>query len=326
MRAAKWNRCVLIGLAGLSAMMGLNACARSGDAIQQNAREPITIANLMEPAPDIARRNLLFGVGGRRLQPPDAPFRFVREELGGASRKLDVVDRNGITWNVKFGAEARPEVTASRLLWAVGYRQSPSYFVSQWQLEGGPAPGLQEGARFRPDIGWKVVDHWEWQDNPFRGSQELRALVVFMGLINNWDLKKSQNVVLERPGEDPRQIWIVGDLGATFGGTGWLTHSKDDLADFEEEPLVRGVDGDHVDLALRVGYAREQGLDEDVRVGDVLWLVERLQQLTDEQWLDAFRAGGYSESESAAFVGRLQEKVREGLRLAGPSPPAADAE
>jgi hypothetical protein len=147
-----------------------------------------------------------------------------------------------------------------------------------------------------------------------------------MGLINNWDLKKSQNVVLERPGEDPRQIWIVGDLGATFGGTGWLTHSKDDLADFEEEPLVRGVDGDHVDLALRVGYAREQGLDEDVRVGDVLWLVERLQQLTDEQWLDAFRAGGYSESESAAFVGRLQEKVREGLRLAGPSPPAADAE
>lgn len=314
MRVVPPNRLTRVVIA---LMLSLDACSMSGTPGEEAAlaAEPVTLSSLIEPELDIPQRNLLFGVGGRRWQPPDTPFRFVREETGGASRKLEVVDRDGVAWNVKFGVEARPEVTASRLLWAVGYRQSPSYFVPRWELIGGPTPGPQEGARFRPDVGWKVVGHWAWQDNPFVGSRELRALIVFMGLINNWDLKTAQNVILERPEEEPRLIWIVGDLGATFGGTGWLTHSKDVLSDFEEEPLVREVDGNNVDLALRPGYARELGLDDDVRVDDVLWLARRLEQLTDEQWLDAFRAGGYSENESAAFIERLQEKVREGLRL-----------
>ena len=303
----------------------VSARGRVSDGVP-NEGETIGLANLIDPEPDIPSRDLLLGVGGRRWQPPDSPFRLAREDPEGASRKLEVIDRNGMAWNVKFGEEARPEVTASRLLWAVGYHQSPEYYVPRWVLEGGSTAGVQEGARFRPELAWRVIGHWEWRHNPFVGSRELRALVVFMGLINNWDLKASQNVILERPGLTPRRIWIVGDLGAAFGGSGWLTHSKDDLPDFAGEPLVRGTEGDHVDLALRVGYAREWGLDEDIEIDDVVWLCQRLERLTEQQWRDAFRAGGYSERESAAFVAELKRKVQEGLRLAEREPEAPTGE
>ena len=51
---------------------------------------------------------------------------------------------------------------------------------------------------------------------------------------------------------------------------------------------------------------------------DVLWTCRRLAQLSDRQWRDAFRAGGYSDAESAAFIAHLQRKIRDGLALEPP--------
>jgi len=48
----------------------------------------------------------------------------------------------------------------------------------------------------------------------------------------------------------------------------------------------------------------------------VLWTCRRLDRLSDRQWRDAFRAGGYSDEEGAAYFDVLKRKVREGLALA----------
>jgi hypothetical protein len=56
-------------------------------------------------------------------------------------------------------------------------------------------------------------------------------------------------------------------------------------------------------------------------VGDVLWTCQRLAQLSDRQWRDAFRAAGYRDEEAAPFIARLREKVQEGLALGNGSRP-----
>jgi hypothetical protein len=48
---------------------------------------------------------------------------------------------------------------------------------------------------------------------------------------------------------------------------------------------------------------------------DVAWESELLGQLTDQQWSDAFRAGGYEPAAEGRFIGRLHQKIVEGRRL-----------
>jgi hypothetical protein len=40
-----------------------------------------------------------------------------------------------------------------------------------------------------------------------------------------------------------------------------------------------------------------------------------LKQLTDEQWADAFRAGGFSKSIADRFIRRMKQKIDEGLAV-----------
>src|SRR5215469_5118273 len=69
---------------------------------------------------DIASRNLFYGPGGEE-DAPHSTLTFVKEDLSGTSPKFDVRDENGVKWKVKLGAEARPEVVATRFVWAMGY-------------------------------------------------------------------------------------------------------------------------------------------------------------------------------------------------------------
>ena len=43
----------------------------------------------------------------------------------------------------------------------------------------------------------------------------------------------------------------------------------------------------------------------------------QLQKLTDEQWQDAFRAGGYAKDTADRFIRRMKQKIAEGLALKG---------
>jgi hypothetical protein len=56
-------------------------------------------------------------------------------------------------------------------------------------------------------------------------------------------------------------------------------------------------------------------LVEDLEPADVRWICERLSALTDAQWHDAFRAGGYAPALAERFVRRMKQKIKEGLAL-----------
>jgi hypothetical protein len=280
-----------------------------------DARPPLE--QLVEANPDVASRDLFYGAGGRANAPrTDVAYKFLERDDSGASLNFDVEDPSGRKWDAKFGGDARPEVAASRLLYAIGFRQPPVYYVREWRIEGGEEAGPQEPARFRLER-WKKGDEWAWQDNPFVGTREMNGLVVMMALINNWDLKTSNNLIYERPGESPERVYIVKDLGDSFGATPHhaFRGTHDDLEGFTKEGFIESAKDGRVDLRYKP-LLLNWGVDSHLSVDDVLWTCRRLDKLSDRQWRDAFRAAGYSDEEGAQFIDHLRSKVAEGLALA----------
>jgi len=68
-----------------------------------------------------------------------------------------------------------------------------------------------------------------------------------MALINNWDLKESNNAIDDVKGEGLR--YVVSDLGATFGQTGnAITRSKSNIGEFSGAKCIQKVTADQVDF------------------------------------------------------------------------------
>jgi hypothetical protein len=61
------------------------------------------------------------------------------------------------------------------------------------------------------------------------------------------------------------------------------------------------------------GWHKE--LLQRIALADVVWASELLGELSDRQWSDAFRAGGYPPALAARFITRLHQKIAEGRRL-----------
>src|SRR4029450_7854744 len=100
---------------------------------------PIDVGQLWVEPDDLESRDLFHGPGGQSLAPdPAAWFKLIKLENSGFSPGYDVRDQQGTEWSVKLGIEAQPEVVASRVLWAVGYHQPPTYLVTNWKLAGKP--------------------------------------------------------------------------------------------------------------------------------------------------------------------------------------------
>ena len=161
---------------------------------------------------DIASRNLFYGPGGKE-HAPHTTYAFIKEDLNGTNPKFDVRDENGVKWKVKLGVEARPEVVASRLVWAVGYYANEDYFVPELRVENMPRlkrgqklvskDGTMHNVRLKRSLkGEEKIGDWKWSDNPFTRQRELNGLRVMMALINNWDLKDENNAVYEEKRDD----------------------------------------------------------------------------------------------------------------------------
>ena len=120
---------------------------------------PADIAQLWNEPRDLEKRDLFHGAGGAALAPnPSTPYHLVAIDNSGYSPGYDVRDERGAEWSVKLGIEAQPEVVASRVLWAIGYHQPPTYLLKDWKLTGKQVetPGV---ARFRLESGgYKVTD------------------------------------------------------------------------------------------------------------------------------------------------------------------------
>jgi hypothetical protein len=301
------------------AVSGLMACA---PAIRPSAPGPVTTQRLAEFWEDVLpadREDLFNGVGGRRLQPdPDAVYEFLQKDTGGFSVSYDVRDPSGMEWSVKVGEEAQSEVAASRLLWAMGYRQPPVYYLPEWRVrEEGRV--LREGpGRFRPKVPWlENVDAWSWHENPFVGTQAYRGLLALMMFINSTDLKSENNALYERR-EDGRAVerwYVVKDLGASFGTTGILYPQRNDIEEFEQHGFIDKVDDEgRVEFEYR---GRHKELLKNLTPADVRWMAERLARLTDTQWNTIFRAGGYPPEITKRYVTKLHAKIAAARALGG---------
>jgi hypothetical protein len=271
----------------------------------------------VEPPPN---RDLFYGVGGPALAPdPRQLYKVIEIKATGYSEGYAVVDESKREWSVKFPPEAHSEVAASRLLWGIGYHQPPIYYLEGWRALGAEGPNPQRGARFRqkkPDFhGLDSVDDWSYYENPFKDTVQMHALLAFHAMLGNSDLKDKQNALykLSEPLEGASEWYVARDLGQTFGRTAVINPPRADIDAFEQAPFILGTSGDRVMFDY---HGRHKELFENVRIGDVVWLCDRLSKLSDRQLSDAFRAGGFDPPLAARFINRLKAKVAEGLALA----------
>lgn len=299
-----------------SALAVVTACA-SRTMVKSAGTPKAALAELWSaPA---APRDLLYGVGGQELAPPpDVKYRVIEIKVGGFSDGYTVVGPEKREWSAKLPPEASTEVVASRILWAVGFHQPPMYFLREWQAEGADLSNPQLPARFRekdPSLhGLTTEGDWSLYDNPFVGTTELNGLLVLHALLGNSDLKDSNNSLykLNRPHEGAARWYVTRDVGHTFGRTGVIVAPRGDIDVFEKTPFIRGVSGSLVQLEYNGLHGN---LFKAIRVADVRWICEQLNTLTDEQWRDAFRAGGYEAGLADRFIRSLKQKIAQGLAL-----------
>lgn len=286
---------------------------------------------------DIESRDLFYGAGGKEHEPRGS-FRFVEENRDGTNPKFTVEDQDGVQWKVKLGEEVRSETAATRLLWAVGYHTDEDYLVPQLQV--GDLPRLKRGAKFvEPDgsvrnarlerqlKGEKRIGYWRWKD--YRsGGREWNGLRVMMSLLNNWDLKDVNNAVYADPGDpDARRIYLVSDLGATFGSPGYswpMSKAKDNLDTYRKSKFIKRLTPEYVSFSaparpalirfyepLSFSRLRMRWIGRRIPRDDAKWIGGLLARLSPRQIGDAFRASGYSADEVDGFTRVVQERIDE---------------
>jgi hypothetical protein len=228
-------------------------------------------------------------------------------------------------WQEPVDLLERDLFTASRILWAMGFPQPAIYFVEQFTLTGADA-GVKSHARFRTDLPqWRAAGEWSWQENPFTDTPQFRGLVVAQLILNNWDLKTSNNRIYEATDAAavPRRQFMVRDVGSSLGhskqfrlfamlGTRGAQGSKNNVDDFEQQGFIEQVDGNKVRFDYR---GMNQRLVDSVTVPDVVWACEQLAKIPDGHWQAAFKAGWYPPDHADRYIRKIKEKIAQGLAL-----------
>lgn len=266
---------------------------------------------------DIASRNLFLGPGGASMRPDLRRLTFVKEEKGGYSKKYRVRDGSGREWVAKIGKEAQSETSAVRLLWGVGYLTEVNYLVPRVTI---PGKGTFTNVRFeaRPEE-WNRVGEWKWKRNPFTGTPQYQGLKIMMALVNNWDLKDSNNEIVHvRTNRGDELRYIISDLGATFGHASttpifWrITRSRNNPKNYAKSEFLEKVKGNRV--VLHFG-GKNRGLMKDISIDDAIWMGSWLAQLSDQQLRDAFRAANYRPDQVNQMARVVRARTNELLSL-----------
>ncbi len=278
------------------------------------------MAELWEDPTNLTGRDLFNGPWATTFAPnPTATYTFVSTKTVGVSPGFTVSDEQGAEWSVKLGPEVKVEVVTSRILTALGYHQPPVYYLPRWTLKGGPGQSSkQPEGRFRPKHSvLKDTGSWSWQENPFIGTQAYDGLRVLMMLLNQSDLKNSNNTLYEvrksdGVGTTAARWYVARDIGAGLGETGRLDPKRNDVALFEQIAFMKGVEAGDVHFNY---HGRHQELADHISPADVRWMCNLLSQLSDGQWQDAFRAAGYDTAIASRFITRIKAKIAEGQAL-----------
>ncbi|HEY4354600.1 MAG TPA: hypothetical protein VGN16_02550 [Acidobacteriaceae bacterium] len=302
---------------------------------QEKIHNPV----LWQKPDNIPGLDLFLGQGGEKHKPAP-PFTFLEEDMDGTNPKFDANDANDRKWRVKLGEESRPEVVASRLLWAMGYFVQDDYVMPQADIHG---LKMKRGGKFfkgehitdarfsRKPSGQKKIGIWEWKKNPFYGTREFNGLRVMVALINDWDLKDVNNAVYEDKDND-RQIFLVSDTGATFATNSLATSRKKDKGNvdsYRNSKFITRKTDTEVDFGtpapptgvlfasagiLSSDYMRRKGYDwigDNIPIDDARWMGSMLGELTREQIADAFRAGNFPPEEIVIYSTIVENRIQE---------------
>jgi hypothetical protein len=308
---------------------------RNEKAKKKKNSDKVTVGRslLWQNPADIKERDLFYGIGGKKGSPdPSGRFVFLKRDTSGSKEKIKVRDDQNRKWTVKFGTEARPEVVATRIVWAVGFHVDQDYFVRRAHIDGRGGFDV-ENVRFeRDEVGYKTVGRWQWGSNPFVGTRELGGLKVLMALLNNYDLKSDNTKIVQLEstpgGGRDGLIYYVNDLGATLGSTGtWLTTipivgrlsmgTKGIPVHFAEHGFIDGVRNRQVVFHHKRRSAI--GALSGVKVEDARWMGNLLSRLSDRQLEDAFRAGGYNKHDIDIYVRAIRNRIRQLRELSYPT-------
>ena len=292
-----------------------------------------------EPA-DLESRDLFYGIGGSQHAPRPGTFKFIKEDLDGSNPKYLLRDDAGVKWKIKLGFEAKPEVAATRLVWAVGYFTNEDYFLPEVRVLDLPVDLHRGKKMFAPDgtvrdVRFKREEKdeakegtWKWKRDPFTGERELNGLRVLMALINNWDVKDINNEIYEKADKasgNPEEIYLVKDLGASFGSPGFVRgeRSRGNLQAYSHSKFITKTTADYVNFATPARPAlvvlvnpldymyrmRLRWVGRNIPRSDVKWIGAMLARLSPNQVREAFRAAGYSEPEIEGFTEIIETRI-----------------
>jgi hypothetical protein len=306
-----------------AAVIGIGAasCVQAKRPVPANTPVPPG-ASLWQTPGNIAARDVFYGPWGADRAPnPHSTFTLVERKHTGVNLGLTVRDPQGREWSVKqpypggMDSEAPVEVALSRLLSAIGYHQPPVYYLPAFRVKDDLGTQVEVGGRFRLKMDeLKEEGSWGWEENPFVGSRPYQGLLVLMMMVNATDLKASNNSLYEyRTGNRTQQWYVVRDIGSALGDTNRISPRKGHPDAFERHPFIRAVRGNQVDFAYDGWY--QNFVRERMTRDDVVWVSALLAQLTEKQWQDAFRAGGFEPAVANRFIKKLREKVAQGQAL-----------
>lgn len=266
---------------------------------------------------------------------PKPPFTFIREDLAGTQPKLLVKDAAGVTWNIKFGYEVKPESFTWRLPRAIGYFVQPDFYIASGRIEGMgkmqrqtdsvKSDGTFTNGRFQfRDPSYRFTNQtWRWDQNPFRGTPQLRGLEILVMLASNWDNKdgragidQTNTAIFEhRAANGAREmIYSFIDWGSGMGAWGDVSGQTDwNCDDYTKQSasFIRGMKGADVVFGFE-GHIHD-GFQTGITPGDVAWLMKYLGQITDAQLRAALRASGATEHEESCFTSAIRSRI-EALR------------
>ena len=257
---------------------------------------------------NIAERDLYWGPGGRELFPVMEGMTFVGRQTGGNNLKFRLREKEGREWIVKAADESQPEVAATRLLWAIGYPTEVDYIVPKVSIQKW---GNYKNVRFeaRPD-GVKRGDRWSWDDNPFKTSVEFAGLRIMMAMLNNWDLKDENTIILEKDG---KSYFAISDLGSSFGKLAKHSETRSGRSvnkpeDYAGSTFIKSVDNQMIHFNYTAARA---DLMRGLNIEHGRWLADLLLQLSDKQIQDAFRAANYEPEEISTLAASFKARIAE---------------
>ena len=271
----------------------------------QDKQAPAGKPVLWEPA-EISSRDLFLGPGGSAMVPNFEKAKFLGDQAGGNNLKYRIQDSAGHEWVVKMADESQPEVAAVRLLWAIGYPTEINYMVPKMNISGkGSYKNVR--AEARPE-NIKRLDRWSWMDNPFKGSREFDGLKLMMAMLNNWDLKDENNVILQ---QGDKHYYAIADLGSSFGRGadtpgGRAGRSVNKPQDYASSGFIKGIENGEVALEFKT---YNDSYIKGIKVENARWLADLLTQLSDKQIEDAFRAADYNPADVKALARAFRQRI-----------------